>query len=212
MVGAFKGFSAITNDRKVLCYDTTVFTISVIENGTTDERTFDQCYFGIESTAKPKVKKILQTIVTSLDQLADSIYQTKAPWIGLESDFYSDKEIYLEGENIELSFEISNPTTEKKTIYFEQEEQINFDLNNYKFESKGNYITYNYISRSEYNRDIVTEIELDPGKTKTIIYTWNQVTDEETGATLQPGNYTFRMYFTTPYLAGTSIDIEVLSD
>jgi hypothetical protein len=212
LVDNFKGFSSITNNPKYLCLDSTNYTISISEDGKTEKRSFESCYLSHISKASSKTKEILQTVITSLNQLADSVYQTKASWIGLESNFYSDKEIYVEGENIELSFEVSNPTNEKKTIYFEQEEQVNFDLHNYKFQSKGNYFTYHHIKRSDYNRDITTEIELDPGETKTINYVWDQVIDENTDTKLQPGKYTFDLYFVTPYLRGLSIDLEVLSN
>ena len=201
----FKSFDSFEKKYQSVCRDTPVYRIQLKEGRKKKDVEIEYCRL---QELKNREGKRLRNIVTTMLNLSDSVYKEKAEWIGLETRYYSNKSNYLEGESIELFFELINPTDKQRTIYFNQEEQINFDLNNFKFQSQG--VRYANIINQDYNREVRTEITLDPGEIITKKYIWNQVVDSENDTKLEPGNYTLIIYYVTPYLNNFSFDLEII--
>jgi hypothetical protein len=184
---AFNGFSTISVNNEIICFDSIVFTISISENGVTEEKTFDGCYLGAESTEKPEVKEMLLDIVISLDQLADSIYQTKAPWRGLNVQFSLNKEVYNVGEAIEAGYIIHNPTDKIRELWFEHEYPIYFRANSYSNEGEKFY--YEYPTRNQTRDSEPTKIILKPRETRSMAFTWDQTVENDGGIQVPLNQY-----------------------
>ena len=210
IVEDFKGFSLVTNERKVLCFDSPIFTISIIESGITKEKTFDGCYIGNESTAKPKFREILTTIVTSMEQIADSVYTKKAPWKGLEAEFSLNKEMYSVGEEIVAEYVIHNPTDIVREIWLEHNYPFSFRANPFDYE--GDYFDFDYPSRRQIRESEPSKIILSPGETFTDTFSWDQ-TFENNGETQIPeSQYMIRLGLTIYDFGSTRTLINILDE
>lgn len=197
----FKNFDSFKNKYQSGCRDFPVYRIHLKEGRKKKDLEIDYC--SLQELNNQEGKQ-LRNIVGRMLSLSESVYQEKAEWIGLETKYYSGKRKYSEGEPIELFFEIVNPTDKLRTIYFNQEEQINFDVYTSKGRRFGSNIT------KDFNREVKTEITLDPGETITEKYIWDQVIDLETGSKLEPDKYTLYMYFITSYLDHSGYEVEII--
>lgn len=212
LIDNFKGFSSVTDDREILCNDTTVFTISISEKGIKEEKTFDACYLGDHSTAKPKVKKLLQTIVTSLDELTESIYQTEAPWRGVTAKFSltNSKKVYSAGEKVEAEYVIHNPTDKVRELWFEHEYPVFFSANTYDYD--GEYFYYDYPVRDQTRDSEPTKITLDPGETLTIPFNWDQSIENDGGTRAPVSEYMITLGLSINDFGYENILIELIGE
>jgi len=191
IVDSFFGFSIVEKDPKSICVDATSYRISISENGNKEERGFESCYLGDSSTAKTEVKELLLNIVLSLNQLADSIYQVKAPWRGLEAKFSLNKEVFSKGEPIEAEYTVHNPTDKVRELWFEHSYPYYFRANPFNFDGDNFY--YVYPNRALTREDDPTKITLAPGEAVTNTFIWDQTFENNGGEQVPISEYMIRL-------------------
>ena len=97
LLSYFDNFNELPDTFKNQCADGLIFKIEYKGNDYSKNITIDQCTLSSQSKSNSIVSKI-NKIILALDSLAKRIYETKAPWIGLTSNFSIDSDVYGIGE------------------------------------------------------------------------------------------------------------------
>lgn len=141
----------------------------------------------------------MRRIVTALGQLSRDIYETQAPWRGLEATFSTDRQAYKPGDPITITAHVRNPTSGKRSVFFRQgDERIGFQV----FERDGPNFYFAYPPREDEQVSVpLDEVVIGPGEEKVFTLVWDGKVPgtEGTAGTLAPGEYALR-----PYLRDTS--------
>jgi len=178
LLSYFDNFNELPDTFKNQCTDGLIFKIEYKGNDYSKNITIDQCTLNSQSKSNSIVSKI-NSIILALDSLAKRIYETKAPWIGLISDFSIDSDVYGIGAPITLRYRISNPTSVEKTIYFRHQDQFWFRVARFNFPS----FNYLYPVLKPSDSSAPTKIILKPGESKDINYVWDQLVHSQAADT-----------------------------
>ncbi len=199
----FDDFSALQDTFPNSCMDGFIFTVQLEGEGYSRHISIDQCTLQSGKDSIAVIGKV-NTILVALDSLANRVYQSKAPWVGLTAHFYIDSDIYGDGEPITLRYRILNPTSEERAIYFQHQSQFWFSV--YRFNFPSFYYIYPAVTSADSSAP--SEIHLAPGETKEITYVWDQhVRPADTALAI--GYYELRtgLLAGNLYMADTSFEV-----
>ncbi len=134
----------------------------------------------------PAVMK-LSKIISALRELAQMIYEKKAPWLGLEVDFFIDGDTFGVGETITVTCRIMNPTDKERILYFAGDHKIAFRAAR---PSKSGY-SYWHPEHNPPESDDLKTMTFAPGEEKVLTYTWDMIYEWDDGKpiTLEPDRY-----------------------
>jgi hypothetical protein len=170
------------------------------------------CTLGERMETDQNVMKIGR-IIFALSDLADTIYQEKAPWVGLKVDISLDNDTFGVGETITMTFHITNPTEKERTLYFIDEQKTGFTV---RRPALPNFI---FRSPPESQDDTPSPDELQtihfaPGEEIVLTNQWDQTVTDSDGmeSLLEPDRYfiSLRVMDTSRSLsteAGIPIDV-----
>jgi hypothetical protein len=197
----FDDFGALQDTFPNSCMDGFIFTVQLDGEGYSRHISIDQCTLQSGKDSNAVIGK-LNIILIALDSLADEVYETKAPWVGLTGRFYIDSDIYGAGEPITLRYHITNPTSEDRAIYFQHQDQFWFSVYRY------NFPPFYYSYPGDPDSSAPSEIHLAPGETKEIAYVWDQHV-QPVDTPLAIGYYELRMGLLAGnlYMADTSFEV-----
>lgn len=182
----FSGFKFLPEDFPTQCIDDLFFTIERNGSDYSKRVSIGGCPLSDKKDTDPAVKK-LNALVSILEKIAKNIYDTKAPWLGLTVEFAIDKEVYGLGEPMTLRYRISNPTTLERGIYFKHQSQLWFML----YKTNVPSFHYSFPNLLAPDSSSPSEIILQPGTTKELVYVWDQsiISSQGEKSALDVGSY-----------------------
>ncbi len=200
LLSYFNNFDEFPDSFPNSCVDGIIFNIEFNRSDYSKKITIDQCII-VQKDSNSVIAKINSIIVT-LDSLAQSIYVSSNSWKGLTTDFSIDSDIYGQGESIKMYYRITNSTAKERVLYFEHKNQFLFSLDRENFPS----FHYSY-PNVHADSSLPTEIKLQPGETKVIVYNWDQKVAD---SILEIGYYKLRMNLSAGIFPTEEIWFEVI--
>ncbi len=186
LLEAFRGFKELREEFPDVCRDDFIYTIERVGEDYSKRVVISGCAMAQLKDSDPSAKKI-HGIVTLLAALAKNMYDTQAPWIGLTANFSIDAEVYGLGEPITLTYRVFNHTNKERGLYFKNQQQFSFWV------YKPNIPSFHYFFPNLRAPDSTppSQIILQPGETKELLYRWDQTVTTPTGAAskLAVGSY-----------------------
>ena len=141
----------------------------------------------------------LSRMIGTLIELGREVYEDEAPWLGLEVDFSIDSDTYGLDEPILLTYRITNPTDQERTLYFFDEVRTGFSVSKVGIPA----FYYTYPPTPDYHSENLdlTPLVLGPGQEETLTYVWDQTVVDNEGNRTELG---LGRYYLSMHLLNTS--------
>ncbi len=201
-------FRYIDYEYTYYCDDGLRIKIDVTENGNTHTIEVDACAFDSTSVSQTTELERLDSIISELIKIYDKVYNSTAPWLGLEYSVFVEKDTYLVGEPIIVDYSISNPTESVREAWFYLPEKILFDITAL---NTSDYLSFQFPDNFPSIFYEPTSLIIQPGEMIAFQYEWDQqfVKDAEI-ITAKSGTYSIYASVLVPDYIGDWASIEII--
>lgn len=185
LLGLFADFASLDEKyNAVICADDVLFEITFGDSSR--RKTVRVWGCSLEAGRMPQHDlTTLKNIIDTLTELAQRILAQEAPWQGLVANFALDKDVYTQGEPLQFTYRVSNPTDGLRTLYFPGPDRVALDLSRHALPP------FHYWYPEQPGGGALETLELQPGDTTALSLRWEQSIPDQNGGRqpLDPGRY-----------------------
>ncbi len=196
-------------EPRYYCADNVYLTINITEGNNFTHLNIDTCIFTVEKEWSELIQKF-DLIFQFMQEIYEDVYSTQSPWLDLQVEYSLNKATYNTGEELVASYQIHNPTSTDRELWFQKGYPIYFSTQKRIDEA---HLNFRYPINYRQIEDDPLMISLQSGETKTFSYTWNQeFPSGDSTISAIPGNYVIYTSFLSAELPGDRTTIEIVAN